>query len=133
MKKLRQSASILFYNIKWDTDGEKVKLPKRLRVSLDKFDDEFDFAYEGADYLSDEYGWCVESFEYEITYTRSQAEEMILDNECNTIEQMVLNNDLSYVHDIFYSGFKGYAHFTDKELIGEIYEQMGINIKISGK
>lgn len=64
------------------------------------------------------------------TLTRSEAETALLNNECNTIEQMVLNNDLSYVFDIFYSGFKGYAHFTNKELKEEYIEQLGEKIKI---
>ena len=64
------------------------------------------------------------------TVTRSEAETMLLNNECNTIEQMVLNNDLSYVFDVFYSGFKGYAHFTNKELKAEIMEQLNEIVKI---
>ena len=62
--------------------------------------------------------------------TREQAEIIMLDNECNTIESMVLDGDTSYVHDILYSGFKGYAHFTNKELEQEHLEQMGSEITI---
>jgi hypothetical protein len=61
---------------------------------------------------------------------RVQIEEALLDNECNTISQMVINNDLSYVHDIFYSGFKGYAHFTDEELVAEYKEQLGEEVEL---
>lgn len=61
---------------------------------------------------------------------REQIEEALLDNECNTISQMVANNDLSYVHAIFYSGFKGYAHFTDEELIDEYKEQLNEEVEL---
>jgi len=45
-------------NIKWETDGEQVDLPTEVEVpdTLDEF--------EVADYLSDNYGWLVESFEF---------------------------------------------------------------------
>ena len=43
---------------------------------------------------------------------------------------MVDQGDLSYIHDIFYSGFKGYAHFTDKEIEQEYLEQLGETITI---
>jgi len=62
--------------------------------------------------------------------TRENAEIKLLDNECNTIESMVDQGDLSYIHDIFYSGFKGYAHFTDKEIEQEYLEQLGETITI---
>lgn len=47
---------MLVSNIKWDTDGEIVDLPTEVEVGDDLSDDEV------ADYLSDTYGWCVESF-----------------------------------------------------------------------
>ena len=62
--------------------------------------------------------------------TRLQLEELLLDNECNTVEQMVSEQDLSYVHAIFYSGFKGYAHFTNEELIQEYNEQLNERVVI---
>jgi hypothetical protein len=56
MKKIR------FYNIVWDTDGRKVDLPCAVTREID--DDEMDVSLEGADVLSDEFGWCVESFQF---------------------------------------------------------------------
>lgn len=47
------------YNIDWETDGEVVTLPTEVDVPNDI--DEYDIA----DYLSDEYGWLVNSFEIE--------------------------------------------------------------------
>ncbi len=49
---------MLITNIKWDTDGEVVDLPNKVEVP-----DEYNEDYDGiADYLSDEYGFCVETF-----------------------------------------------------------------------
>ena len=43
----------LVTDIKWDTDGEIVDLPKSIEVPSYLQDDEI------ADYLSDKYGWCI--------------------------------------------------------------------------
>lgn len=43
-------------NILWDTDGESVDLPTEVDI-IDNIDED-----EVADYLSDEYGYLVESF-----------------------------------------------------------------------
>ncbi len=43
-------------DIEWVTDGEDVELPTEVEVDDDLSDDEI------ADYLSDTYGWLVESF-----------------------------------------------------------------------
>lgn len=43
-------------DIKWETDGEVVDLPSEVEVADGMDDDEI------ADYLSDTYGWLVESF-----------------------------------------------------------------------
>lgn len=62
------------YNIKWDTDGEKVEgLPKSVLLTIED-EDEIDSYYESvenfdghdfiADKLSDEYGWCLISLSY---------------------------------------------------------------------
>ena len=62
------------YNIEWDTDGEEEDLPTEVTLILTEPKelieycearescDEDDFI---ADKLSWEYGWCVNSFEYE--------------------------------------------------------------------
>ena len=75
---------IKFTNIKWDTDGEKVKLPKTLTHTFVGFDlqdamhydcDEDDYTFKEdqcdeilCDWLSDTYGWCVEGFEWDIIH-----------------------------------------------------------------
>lgn len=54
---------VRFFNIVWDTDGEAVELPVEVEMQCDP---DLDVAEDGADVLSDTYGWCVESFEFEI-------------------------------------------------------------------
>ena len=61
--------NIVIFNIVWDTEGEAVdNLPETVNVSLydlvyryGSLDDAADYL---ADYLSDEYGWLVESLDY---------------------------------------------------------------------
>ena len=69
---MAKSKKILFSNIKWDTAGEEASsLPKtvELEVGVD-----VDVDLEGADALSDKYGYCVESFDWE---TMSDAEASV--------------------------------------------------------
>lgn len=58
---------VLFSEIDWDTeiDGENtsVDLPKAVKMLVDN---DTDLENEGADVLSDMYGWCVNSFNYNI-------------------------------------------------------------------
>jgi len=55
---------VRFFNIDWDTDGEEVDLP--LEAYAPNVDNDIDLENDGADVLSDKYGWCVNSFSYEI-------------------------------------------------------------------
>ena len=48
-------------NIKWETDGVDVELPREVEVVDNMSDDEI------ADYLSDTYGWLVDSFAVPMT------------------------------------------------------------------
>ena len=53
------------YKIRWDLDGlsaKKVGLPKEVEFVVGE---EFDMSENGADLLSDEYGFCVYSFQYD--------------------------------------------------------------------
>jgi hypothetical protein len=68
-----------------------------------------------------------------IKLTREEAEQKILDKECEDVKEQVSNGDLSYVNDIFFGGFKGYANFTDKELAKEIAEQFNVRDKTNLK
>ena len=58
---------IIVSNIKWDTDGEDVDLPKRVIVNVtidnaDLLEDINGYADNLSDYLSDTYGFCHEGF-----------------------------------------------------------------------
>lgn len=58
-----------FSNIVWDTDGEDTEgldLPETTTLKSDSFEDETDVENQGADLLSDTYGFCVISFTFEI-------------------------------------------------------------------
>lgn len=48
-------------DIKWETDGVDVELPREVEVDDNMSDDEI------ADYLSDTYGWLVDSFAVPMT------------------------------------------------------------------
>lgn len=48
------------FNIIWDTDDIDVDLPEEVNIPKDDINDE----EEIADWLSDVYGWLVESFDY---------------------------------------------------------------------
>ena len=56
---------VYVYDIKWETDGHKVKLPKSIIIDIDtKGLDEEDVIEEINDFLSDEYGWLVNDYNY---------------------------------------------------------------------
>ena len=50
------------YNIDWETDGENVDLPHEIIIELENDQDP---SLEGADALSDQTGWLVNSFQFE--------------------------------------------------------------------
>ena len=55
---------VAFSNIDWDTDGQaNADLPKEVNMEVD---DNIDIGFQGADVLSDKYGYCVFGFHYEI-------------------------------------------------------------------
>lgn len=53
---------INFYNIDWDTDGEETDLPTDVILTVGEG---IEVSLEGADLLSDEYGFCVNSFNFQ--------------------------------------------------------------------
>ena len=54
--------TVNFYNIDWDTDGEEIDLPTDIILTVDE---DAEISLEGADLLSDEYGFCVNSFNFQ--------------------------------------------------------------------
>lgn len=62
MESMDNNKKALLYNIVWDTDGKKIAgLPDNVEVAVAS---DTDLEYEGADILSDKYGWCVESYSF---------------------------------------------------------------------
>jgi len=55
----KKTKKIHYYDIKWETDGEKVNLPNEEFVIMDK---DYDPETDGADLLSDKYGYLVQGF-----------------------------------------------------------------------
>lgn len=53
------------YNIDWETDGYDVDLPKEVELPKEVLEEEDFTPHCIADYLSDEYGFLVNSFDYE--------------------------------------------------------------------
>lgn len=52
-----------FLNIEWDTDGEDLSfLPESVTLTVN---DDVNVKEVGADILSDKYGFCVNSFNFE--------------------------------------------------------------------
>jgi hypothetical protein len=56
---------IRFSNINWDTDGVDADLPESAELDVNVGDDT-DLGLEGADILSDKFGYCVFSFNFEV-------------------------------------------------------------------
>lgn len=56
--------NIKFYNIAWDDDGEGVNLPDSFTTTINNQD--FNPSLEGADLLSDKFGFCVKGFNFEV-------------------------------------------------------------------
>ena len=55
---------VRFFDIQWDIDeGDEPELPSECVLELD---DDMDLEEEGADALSDKFGWCVVSCSFEM-------------------------------------------------------------------
>lgn len=82
--------TIRFFNIDWDTDGEEVNLPKEVILEVEN---DVDVSLEGADLLSDKYGWCVNGF----TFTDEALEHAFL----NQIETDLDERDFDAFSEMF--------------------------------
>jgi hypothetical protein len=54
---------VRFFNIVWDTDGQHVDLPQEAVLDVPEGTDPEE---EGANFLSDAYGWLVESCSFTV-------------------------------------------------------------------
>jgi len=66
---------VRFYDIKWDKDKHRVDLPKVVVMDVDS---DLDLETEGADELSDEHGYCVFGFNYEIVESDYVESEKVI-------------------------------------------------------
>lgn len=58
---------VRFQKISWDTDGRRNHgLPSCVEMGVNKDFSHDDICLNGADLLSDKFGYCVEGFEFEI-------------------------------------------------------------------
>ena len=57
---------VRFSNIEWDLDGEQPSAYNLPTECVMEVDNDVDLEEEGADVLSDQYGWCVKSCSFEI-------------------------------------------------------------------
>ena len=66
-----KKADVILFNIEYDTDGEKIDLPKTVNTTLEEMSytegpiNEF-VDMNGADFISDKTGFCVVEFLWEI-------------------------------------------------------------------
>lgn len=95
-------------NIKWDTDGQKVKLPKEEIYEIDNdyltdiLEDDMN------DYLSDKYGYCMDSYNCEIL------------NDVVVVNEDVANIK-NLIEDVMCANFceddpKTYLHYIEKDI-----------------
>jgi hypothetical protein len=63
--------------------------------------------------------------------TRIQIEEALISNDVDTVEKCMDACDYEYIMAIFLEGFKGYANFTDEELVKEYGDIFDKEIKLT--
>lgn len=67
-----KNTKIILKDIDYDTDGESVELPDTIETTLEEMgweeDENIDdfIMNRGADFISDETGWLVNSFDFEL-------------------------------------------------------------------
>lgn len=54
---------VLFSDIEWDVDGADCNLPREVTLDVCS-ENEADLSIEGANILSDQFGYCVKGFSY---------------------------------------------------------------------
>jgi len=72
-------------NISWDTDGETVSLPTTVKVPSSVHDED-----DICDYLSDEYGWCVNGFDLEAVATENATSDDFQASEKGSDEDEII-------------------------------------------
>lgn len=83
---------IKFKNIKYETDGQKIKLPRA--IELDVLPD-INIEEEGADMISNETGFLVNSFEYEVIKDMTRKE---LQDKLNIVFEQSTLGDIKIIN-----------------------------------
>lgn len=65
MKSKKNAVNVKIYDIEWDDDGEDVDLPTKVDATIEYNDDDDYLSDVISDWLSNEYGYCVDDFTYE--------------------------------------------------------------------
>lgn len=57
---------VKLFNLIWDTDEEVVDLPDEVVIDLGEVEDDTDLHEMAMDIASEDFGWCINSCEFEI-------------------------------------------------------------------
>lgn len=109
------------FNIDWETDGYAVELPNSVIIPNEVKEDDI------ADYLSDEYGYLVNSFEIGITFdemTREDLAKLRKDIILNSVYVEDYENSFGFSAKSMCEFFDGYVSFLD-----ELAEEDGVVIE----
>ena len=86
-------------NIKWDTDNEMIDLPTEVEIPEEYSED------EAADYLSDEYGYCVFNFDIDADKKRYEiydANDEVMEraDDLRDAQDYAENNGAKFIMDV---------------------------------
>ena len=86
-------------NIKWDTDNEMIDLPTEVEIPEEYSEDDV------ADYLSDEYGYCVFNFDIDADKKRYEIydindEVMERADDLRDAQDYAENNGAKFIMDV---------------------------------
>lgn len=65
MKNKKNAVNVKIYDIEWDDNGEDIDLPAEVNATIE-YDNGDDLSKIISDWLSDEYGYCVDDFTYDV-------------------------------------------------------------------
>ena len=71
---------IVVKDIVWSVDDDSIEdvselgLPYEIELDLNDFSDDFNFHYDLADWLSDEYGYCVVNYDFYYAHYEVEAD-----------------------------------------------------------
>ena len=95
-------------DIIWDTDDDEVDLPEAVDIPKSEVEDEDGLA----DWLSDKYGWLVESLDYELPDEEEYKEPLSIEEMWNILLNYTSEEVLRVVTDI-----NGYNEETMEDIL----------------